>query len=149
MGAVFFRFFCVELCSSSKRMLPTSVLVPTLAVTHMSSDSSRNGAVRSEEPRGGSGGHYDGQQQSYQSPGPESDSAASSAPRAHPRDTVPAGAAKLFVGQVPWACSESDLYSLFAPFGKLHEVVIFRNRVSQDRGTCVFHLVTDCLAYLL
>jgi len=74
------------------------------------------------------------QHPSNQSPGPESDSAASSAPRAHPRDTVPAGAAKLFVGQVPWACSESDLYSLFAPFGKLHEVVIFRNRVSQDRA---------------
>jgi len=54
---------------------------------------------------------------------------------AHAQDNVKSNSAKLFIGQIPPACNEDDLRPLFEPFGKLMEVVIFRNRANPDKRT--------------
>ena len=46
--------------------------------------------------------------------------------------------AKLFVGQVPRTCSESDLIPIFGPYGPLADISIIRDRASLDHRGCAF-----------
>lgn len=46
--------------------------------------------------------------------------------------------AKLFVGQVPKSCNESDLIPIFGPFGPLADIAIIRDRCSLGHRGCAF-----------
>lgn len=119
-----------------------SVSLPPLSLPGMSSSDARSGVpTYAEQVEGGIGAKFD--EQSAGAPhhhGPAPPGSHSSAPHSH--DHIKPPAAKLFVGQVPPACNESDLRMLFEPFGKLLELVIFRNRGNYDKRTSIMHPFT-------
>ncbi|XP_049849559.1 CUGBP Elav-like family member 1 [Schistocerca gregaria] len=39
---------------------------------------------------------------------------------------------KLFVGQIPPSCTEADLRELFSRYGRIHELVVFNDRIGND-----------------
>lgn len=53
---------------------------------------------------------------------------------------------KLFLGQIPPSCTEHQLRELFEPFGKLHELALFRNRQNPDRS---MHTIPKSSSFLL
>lgn len=97
--------------------------------------------MASESPYGGPPGSQDrrdeerGLESSQGHSGSSDPSSSSSAPYSHSRNHGNSGSAKLFVGQIPPACSEDDLHHLFSPYGTLHEVVVFRSKNGSEKGT--------------
>lgn len=81
---------------------------------------------RRDEERGPAPAH-----ERYPGPGPSS---SSNAPHSQSRGRADFSSSKLFIGQIPVACSEDDLHQLFAPYGELHEVVIFRSKSGNEKG---------------
>lgn len=89
---------------------------------------------------------YDGQfsdvKPSISSYAPPSDTRGAPSSSAASNGSAPSTPCKLFVGQIPAACTEDDLHRLFAPYGKLLEIAIFRNKHPTDRDRGMYYLAS-------
>ena len=55
-----------------------------------------------------------------------------------------AGYPKLFLGQVPPVCTESDVRQIMEPYGPLIEVALFRSKQFPDRGPYDWNIERKC-----
>lgn len=98
-------------------------------------------------PRTHDGQFSDGKP-SISSYAPPSDPRGAPSSSAASNGSAPSTPCKLFVGQIPAACTEDDLHRLFAPYGKLLEIVIFRNKHPTDRDRGMYYLSSLPPGYL-